>query len=124
MLPIDLIDQTSIIAALKKAEPDEVIILAAQSFVGVSFDEAIATGEGLGSWRDAHTRRHSFLLIRALSLFRPRHQNCTVTRRLPQSEITPFHPQSPYAAAKLYAHWVTNNYRTGYGLFASCGILF
>lgn len=123
MVPIDLIDETSIIAALKKAEPDEVYNLAAQSFVGVSFDEAIATGEisGLGVTR----------MLDAIRFVNPRikfYQASTSemygASQPPQNETTPFHPQSPYAAAKLYGHWVTSNYRTGYGLFATSGILF
>ena len=120
---MDLIDQTSIMAALKKAEPDEIYNLAAQSFVGVSFDEAIATG-GVGAL--GVTR-----LLDSMRFMAPKaHFSQASTSEMygltpgPQDEMTRFAPQSPYAAAKLYGHWVTQNYRTGYGLHASTGILF
>jgi GDPmannose 4,6-dehydratase len=123
LIPMDLIDQTSLIVALKKSEPDEVYNLAAQSFVGTSFEEAVATGEVSGL---AVTR-----ILDSIRIVNPRikfYQASTSemygNAPAPQSEETPFEPQSPYAAAKLYGHWVTKNYRTGYGLHASSGILF
>lgn len=123
MVPLDLIDQTSIIAALKKAEPDEVYNLAAQSFVGVSFDEAVSTGEvcGLGVTRVLDSIRFVNPKIRFYQASTSEMYGKTIP---PQSEDSLFAPQSPYAAAKLYGHWVTNNYRTGYDMFASSGILF
>lgn len=123
MIPLDLIDQTSIIAALKKAEPDEVYNLAAQSFVGVSFDEAVSTAEvsGLGVTRMLDSIRIVDPKIRFYQASTSEMYGLTPP---PQNEQSLFAPQSPYAAAKLYGHWVTNNYRTGYNLFASSGILF
>lgn len=123
LIPMDLIDQTSIMAALKKAEPDEIYNLAAQSFVGVSFDEAIATGEvgALGVTRLLDSMR--FMAPKAHFYQASTSEMYGLTPG-PQDEMTRFAPQSPYAAAKLYGHWVTQNYRTGYGLHASTGILF
>ena len=122
LIPMDLIDQTSIMAALKKAEPDEIYNLAAQSFVGVSFDEAIATGEvgALGVTRLLDSMR--FMAPKAHFYQASTSEMYGLTPG-PQDEMTRFAPQSPYAAAKLYGHWVTQNYRTGYGLHASTGIL-
>jgi len=123
LIPMDLIDQSSILAALKVADPDEVYNLGAQSFVGASFDEAIATGEvcGLGVTR----------MLDSIHFFNPRikfYQASTSEMYgltpPPQNEKTVFSPQSPYAAAKLYGHWITQNYRTGYDMHASTGILF
>ena len=123
LIPFDLLDQTSIMNALMKAEPDEVYNLAAQSFVGVSFDEAIATGEisGLGVTRMLDSIR---LVNSRIRFYQASTSEMFGRAPAPQSETTPFEPQSPYAAAKLYGHWVTDNYRTGYGLHASSGILF
>lgn len=123
LIPVDLIDQTSIMAALKRADPDEVYNLAAQSFVGVSFDEAIATGEisGLGVTRVLDSIR---LLNPRIKFYQASTSEMYGVTPPPQSETSYFAPQSPYAAAKLYGHWVTQNYRTGYNLFACSGILF
>jgi GDPmannose 4,6-dehydratase len=123
LIPMDLIDQTSIMAALRTAEPDEVYNLAAQSFVGVSFDEAIATGEtsGLGVTRMLDSIR--FMAPKARFYQASTSEMYGMTPG-PQDEKTVFAPQSPYAAAKLYGHWVTQNYRTGYDMHASTGILF
>ncbi|HRH24009.1 MAG TPA: GDP-mannose 4,6-dehydratase [Candidatus Paceibacterota bacterium] len=123
LIPMDLIDQTSMIMALKKADPHEVYNLAAQSFVGASFDEALSTGEisGLGVTRMLDSVRIVNPKIRFYQASTSEMYGITAP---PQSETTPFAPQSPYAAAKLYGHWVTGNYRTGYGLHASSGILF
>lgn len=123
LFPMDLIDQTSIMAALKAADPDEVYNLGAQSFVGASFDEAVATGEisGLGVTRVLDSIRFINPRIRFYQASTSEMYGATPG---PQDEQTPFAPQSPYAAAKLYGHWVTQNYRTGYDLHASSGILF
>ncbi len=123
LLPFDLLDQSSIMNALAKAEPDEVYNLGAQSFVGVSFDEAIATGEisGLGVTRMLDSIR---IVNPKIRFYQASTSEMFGRAKAPQKEETPFEPQSPYAAAKLYAHWVTDNYRTGYGLHASSGILF
>jgi GDPmannose 4,6-dehydratase len=123
LIPFDLLDQTSIMNALMRAEPDEVYNLAAQSFVGVSFDEAIATGEisGLGVTRMLDSIR---IVNPKIKFYQASTSEMYGRAKAPQSEATPFEPQSPYAAAKLYGHWVTDNYRTGYGMHASSGILF
>lgn len=123
LIPIDMIDQGSIFTALQISNPDEVYNLAAQSFVGASFEQPISTAEisGLGVTR----------MLDAIRFFNPKikfYQASTSemfgNAPQPQNELTPFEPASPYAAAKLYSHWVTRNYREGYGLFACSGILF
>lgn len=124
LIPLDLLDQTSIMQAIKTVEPDEFYNLAAQSFVGDSFSEPIATAEisGIGALR----------VLDSIRLLNPKikfYQASTSemygnSSKEPQNELTPFHPASPYAAAKLYAHWVVRNYREAYGLFACAGILF
>src|SRR6185369_14884945 len=106
------------------AEPDELYNLAAQSFVGVSFEQPITTGEitGIGALN----------LLEALRLVSPTtrfYQASTSemfrkVQAVPQTEETPFYPRSPYGIAKLYAHWMTINYRESYDIFASSGILF
>lgn len=125
LIPLDLLDQSSIVYALRSTRPDEVYNLAAQSFVGASFEQPIATGEvtGLGTIRIldaiiASDLRPKFYQASTSEMF----GNCGSDQG--QSEETPFHPRSPYAAAKLYSHSVTVNYREAYRLFACCGILF
>ncbi len=125
LVPLDLLDQSSLIYALASARPDEVYHLAAQSYVGASFEQPVATGEitALGTMR---------LLDAILTLsIRPKFYQASTSEMfgkteegIPQSEETVFRPRSPYAAAKLYAHWVTVSYREAYGLFACSGILF
>lgn len=125
LIPLDLLDQSSLFFALRATKPDEVYNLAAQSFVGASFEQPVATGEitGLGAVR----------LLDAIVTTgtRPRFYQASTSELygdvgtvVPQNEETPFRPRSPYAAAKLYAHWVTVNYRQAYNLFACNGILF
>lgn len=123
LVPLDLLDQTSIISALLKFEPDEVYNLAAQSFVGDSFSEAIATGEitGLGVTRMLDSIR---LICPKTKFYQASTSEMFGNAPAPQSETTAFCPDSPYAAAKLYGHWVVKNYRAGYNLFACNGILF
>jgi len=123
LIPLDLLDQTSIMNAIKETEPDEIYNLAAQSFVGASFDEAIATGEisGLGVIRILDSIR---ILNPKIRFYQASTSEMFGNAPQPQSEDTPFEPASPYAAAKLYGHWVVKNYREGYGLHASSGILF
>ncbi|KUJ86368.1 MAG: GDP-D-mannose 4,6 dehydratase [Halomonas sp. 54_146] len=109
---------------MQTAQPDEVYNLAAQSFVGVSFDQPITTGEitGLGAVN----------LLEAIRIVNPKiryYQASTSemfgeVQQIPQTEVTPFYPRSPYGVAKLYAHWMTINYRESYGIFATSGILF
>lgn len=124
LVPLDLLDLGSIIRVLEKTQPDEVYNLAAQSFVAVSFEQPVVTGEitGLGTVR----------VLEAIRTINPRIRFYQASssemfgkaQAVPQNEKTPFYPRSPYAAAKLYAHWMTVNYRESYGIFACSGILF
>ena len=120
----DLTDLSASIRLLQKAEPSEVYNLAAQSFVGVSFDQPLTTAEitGLGAVN----------LLEAIRIVNPKirfYQASTSemfgkVQQVPQTEATDFYPRSPYGVAKLYAHWMTINYRESYGIFGSSGILF
>ena len=123
-IPADLADSASIVEAVKTAKPDELYHLAAQSFVGASFEQPLATGEvtGLGVARVLEAIRQINPKIRfyqaSTSELYGQGRNGT------QRESTPFKPSSPYAAAKLYGYWVTRIYREAYGIFACNGILF
>ena len=124
LVEFDLTDTSSCQRLLERAEPESVFNLAAQSFVGVSFDQPIATAmmSGVGPL-------HLLEAIRAVNPKIKFYQASTSelygkVQAIPQSELTPFYPRSPYAVAKLFAHWTTVNYRESYGLFASSGILF
>jgi GDPmannose 4,6-dehydratase len=120
----DLLDQASLVAALSEVQPDEVYNLAAQSFVPTSWNQPVLTGEfsGLGVTR----------MLEAIRQVRPgvRFYQASSSemfgkvREVPQNELTPFHPRSPYGVAKAYGHFLTVNYRESYGLFAASGILF
>lgn len=120
----DLLDQKSLVSALQAARPQEVYNLGAQSFVPVSWEQPMLTGEvtGLGATRlleairscDANIR---FYQASTSELFGK-------AQETPQNEQTAFYPRSPYGVSKLYAHWITINYRESYGLFACTGILF
>jgi GDPmannose 4,6-dehydratase len=120
----DLQDAGSCIRLIEKAQPDEVYNLAAQSFVGVSFEQPALTAQvtGVGALN----------LLEAIRIVNPKvrfYQASTSemfgkVQAIPQTESTPFYPRSPYGVAKLYAHWITVNYRESYDLFASSGILF
>ena len=120
----DLLDQVSLIEALKEHAPSEVYNLAAQSFVQTSFGQPVLTGEttALGVTR----------LLDAIRMVDPsiRFYQASSSEmfgkvaEVPQSEATPFHPRSPYGVAKVYGHWITVNYRESYDLHASSGILF
>lgn len=124
LVPLDLLDLGSIIRVLERVQPDEVYNLAAQSFVAVSFDQPVATGQitGLGAVN----------VLEAIRIVNPKIKFYQASssemfgkvQTVPQNEQTPFYPRSPYAAAKVYAHWMTVNYREAYGLFACSGILF
>ncbi len=123
-IPADLIDLSSMMEGIKISEPDEIYNLAAQSFVGVSFETPIGTGMASGI---AVTS-----LLEAIRNFDPKikfYQASTSEMFgrqdiVPQNENTPFKPASPYAAAKLYGYWVVKNYREAYGMFTCNGILF
>jgi len=120
----DLLDQYSLVRAMKAVKPDEIYHLAAQSFVASSFKQPVYTGEAtaLGVTRMLEAMRHvcpqaKFYQASSSEMFGKSKQS-------PQNEKTPFHPRSPYGAAKVYGHWITINYREAYNLFAVSGILF
>lgn len=122
----DMSDSLGLTRLIAEIEPDEVYNLAAQSHVGVSFEapEYTADVDGLGALRLLEAIR--FLKREKATRF---YQASTSelfgkVAQTPQTEVTPFHPRSPYGVAKLYAHWITVNYREAYGLFACNGILF
>jgi GDPmannose 4,6-dehydratase len=124
MIEGDLIDQPSLVNAVKISRPDEVYNLAAQSFVGTSFVQPICTAEidGLGVVNLLEAIRNAkpdarFYQASTSELYGG------VTDK-PCDEDAPFYPRSPYGVAKLYAHWITRNYRESYGMFACTGILF
>ncbi|MFE9643712.1 GDP-mannose 4,6-dehydratase [Streptomyces sp. NPDC006365] len=119
----DLADGSRIAALLEGIQPDEVYHLAAQSHVRVSFDEPEFTGTttGLGTTRLLEAIRMTGLPCRFYQASSSEMFGATVP---PQSELSPFHPCSPYAAAKVYAYWITRNYREAYGVHAVNGILF
>ena len=124
LVEYDLTDLSASIRLLQTTEATEVYNLAAQSFVGVSFDQPVTTAEitGLGAVN----------LLEAIRIVNPKirfYQASTSemfgkVQAVPQKEDTPFYPRSPYGVAKLYAHWMTVNYRESYGIFATSGILF
>jgi GDPmannose 4,6-dehydratase len=124
LLPCDLIDSSSILETIKQVEPDEIYNLAAQSFVGTSFEQPLASAQisGMGVVRLLE-------VVRAIVPEAKFYQASTselygINEYEKQNEATPFEPSSPYAAAKLYAHHMTKIYREGYNLFACNGILF
>ena len=120
----DLADQGNMMRVLDKHQPDEVYNLAAQSFVALSFEQPVMTGDvtGIGVAR----------LLEAIRTVNPKirfYQASTSemfgkVQEVPQTENTPFYPRSPYGVAKLYGHWLTVNYRESYGMYACSGILF
>lgn len=124
LVEYDLTDLGSSIALVQKVRPNEIYNLAAQSFVGVSFDQPSTTAQitGIGALN----------LLEAIRLVNPKirfYQASTSemfgkVQAIPQIESTPFYPRSPYGVAKLYAHWMTVNYRESYNIFGSSGILF
>ena len=120
----DLLDQISLIDAIKLHEPDEIYNLAAQSFVQTSFGQPVLTGET--------TALSVTRMLDAIRIVDPniRFYQASSSEmfgkvaEVPQTESTPFHPRSPYGVAKVYGHWITVNYRESYNLHASSGILF
>ena len=120
----DIADSTNLIKLLYRIQPDEVYHLAAQSHVRVSFDIPEYTGDvtGLGTIRLLEAIREVGLNTRFYQAGSS--EMFGLVQQVPQSETTPFYPRSPYGAAKVYAHWITVNYRESYGLFACNGILF
>lgn len=119
----DMTDSGSLNKLVKQVRPDEIYNLAAQSHVHISFDQPEYTGDtdGLGATRLLEAIRTSGLPTR---FYQASTSEMFGSSPAPQNEETPFHPRSPYAIAKLYAHWMTVNYRVGHGLFACSGILF
>jgi GDPmannose 4,6-dehydratase len=120
----DIADSTNLVKLLYRIQPDEIYHLAAQSHVRVSFDIPEYTGDvtGLGTVRILEAVRETGLKAKFYQASSSEMFGKVVES--PQSELTPFYPRSPYAAAKVYAHWTTVNYREAYGLFACSGILF
>lgn len=124
LIPADLLDASSIISALKISQPDEVYHLAAQSFVGTSFEQPVGAGEitGLGVTRVMEAIREVNPGIKLYQASTSELYGQGNTE--PLSEQAPFRPSSPYASAKLYGFWITRIYREAYGIFACNGILF
>jgi GDPmannose 4,6-dehydratase len=120
----DLLDQASIVAALQDVRPTEVYNLAAQSFVPTSWNQPVLTGEftGLGVTRMLEAVRQVDPTIRFYQASSS--EMFGKVREVPQTELTPFHPRSPYGVAKAYGHFLTVNYRESYGIYAASGILF
>ncbi len=124
LVEYDLTDLGTTISLINRIQPDEIYNLAAQSFVGVSFEQPGTTAQitGIGAL-------HLLEAIRLTNKKIKFYQASTSemfgkVQAVPQKEDTPFYPRSPYGVAKLYAHWMTINYRESYGIFASSGILF
>jgi GDPmannose 4,6-dehydratase len=124
IIDADLVDQLSLITALRRSRADEVYNLAAMSFVGTSFQQPVATGEytALSVARMLEAVRLADWPIRFYQASTSEMFGKTQTS--PQNERTPFYPRSPYGVAKLYGHWITVNFRESYNLFACSGILF
>lgn len=124
LIPGDLLDQQSLTSAISLSNPDEIYNLAAQSFVATSWSQPVLTGEftALGTTRMLEAMRQvrpdaKFYQASSSEMFGQ-------VQESPQTEKTPFHPRSPYGVAKVYAHWITINYRESYDLFTVSGILF
>tara|TARA_B100001989_G_scaffold142320_1_gene101197 strand:+ start:2443 stop:3549 length:1107 start_codon:yes stop_codon:yes gene_type:complete len=122
----DLTDSTNIIRLIKEIEPDEIYNLGAQSHVAVSFEspEYTANCDGLGTLRILEAIKILGLNKKVKIYQASTSELYGLVQERPQNEKTPFYPRSPYAVAKLYAYWITVNYREAYGMFACNGILF
>lgn len=122
----DLTDSSNIIRLIQEIQPDEIYNLAAQSHVKVSFDcpEYTANSDALGTLRILEAIRILGLEKKTKFYQASTSELYGLVQETPQKETTPFYPRSPYACAKLYAYWITVNYREGYGIYASNGILF
>jgi GDPmannose 4,6-dehydratase len=122
----DMTDSMALTRVVQIAQPDEIYNLAAQSHVAVSFEEPeyTANADGLGALRLLEAIRILGLGKKTRFYQASTSELYGLVRETPQRETTPFHPRSPYGVAKLYAHWITVNYREAYGLFAATGILF
>ena len=122
----DLTDSSSLTRIIQEVQPDEIYNLAAQSHVAVSFEEPeyTANSDGLGALRILEAMRILGLEKKTRFYQASTSELYGLVQEIPQKETTPFYPRSPYAVAKLYAYWITVNYREAYGLFACNGILF
>ncbi len=122
----DMTDSTNLIRIIQEVQPDEIYNLAAQSHVKVSFEtpEYTANADALGTLRLLEAIRLLGLKDKTRFYQASTSELYGKVQEIPQNEKTPFYPRSPYAAAKLYAYWITVNYREAYGIFASNGILF
>ncbi len=124
LIEYDLTDASNSIRIVAEIKPDEIYNLAAQSFVGVSFDQPLATAHitGLGC---AHLLEAIRIVDSSIKFYQASTSEMFGdVQEIPQTEKTPFWPRSPYGAAKMYAHWMVVNYRESYDMFASSGILF
>jgi GDPmannose 4,6-dehydratase len=124
LIEFDLTDPGSAVRLLKEHQPQEIYNLAAQSFVGVSFDQPASTSSitGLGV---THLLEAIRIVDRQIRFYQASTSEMFgKVQAVPQQESTPFYPRSPYGVAKLYAHWMTINYRESYGIFGASGILF
>jgi GDPmannose 4,6-dehydratase len=122
----DMTDSTSLIHVVEKVQPDEIYNLAAQSHVQVSFEEPeyTANSDALGTLRLLEAIRILSLTQKARFYQASTSEMYGLVQQTPQSEKTPFYPRSPYGVAKLYAYWITVNYRESYGIYACNGIMF
>ena len=122
----DLTDSTNLIRIIQEVQPDEIYNLAAMSHVHVSFEtpEYTANADGIGALRILEAIRLLGLTKKTKFYQASTSELYGLVQAVPQSEITPFYPRSPYAVAKLYAYWITVNYREAYGMYACNGILF
>ena len=122
----DLTDSTSLIRIIQQVQPDEIYNLAAQSHVAVSFEEPeyTANSDALGALRILEAIRILGLEKKTRFYQASTSELYGLVQEVPQKETTPFYPRSPYAVAKLYAYWITVNYREAYGIYACNGILF
>jgi GDPmannose 4,6-dehydratase len=122
----DLTDSTSLVRIIQAVQPDEIYNLAAQSHVAVSFEEPeyTANADGIGALRILEAIRILKLEKKTRFYQASTSELYGLVQEIPQKETTPFYPRSPYAVAKLYAYWITVNYREAYGIYACNGILF
>ena len=122
----DLTDSTSLVRIVQKVQPDEIYNLAAQSLVAVSFEEPeyTANADGIGALRLLEAVRILGLEKKTRFYQASTSELYGLVQEVPQKETTPFYPRSPYAVAKLYAYWITVNYREAYGMYACNGVLF
>ncbi len=122
----DMTDSSSLIRVIQQVQPDEIYNLAAQSHVQVSFEEPeyTANADGIGALRILEAIRILGLAKKTRFYQASTSELYGLVQEIPQRETTPFYPRSPYAAAKMYAYWITVNYREAYGIYACNGILF